>query len=280
MFEEPYRWVEAVGNRRQYLDAQFTKGSPVIALSCQEGVLLFTVSRGTSKLYEIYDHLALGGMGHPADLEKLRFSLLEMAHLEGFNRSPSDVTGARLVKYGIAPVVKQAFEEIYKAPFIVKILLAQVGVKPELDAFLTVDYDGTFEERNGSAVLAAFLGSQTKMLEYAAQQSGEHSSSRSLQQSLETALLMWALGSMDQARGQEEGDSAREGQAEQDTSGQKQTSPPDKTLLLDYCRRGLADKTLECAVLERKALPALAYRLLSTEDLKTLLPSELHASLS
>ena len=52
-------------------------------------------------------------MGHPADLEKLRFSLLEMAHVEGFNRSPSDVTGARLMKYGLAPTIKQAFEEIY-----------------------------------------------------------------------------------------------------------------------------------------------------------------------
>ena len=33
MYEEPYRWVEAVGNRRQYLDEQFKQGSPVVALS-------------------------------------------------------------------------------------------------------------------------------------------------------------------------------------------------------------------------------------------------------
>ena len=98
MYEEPYRWVEAVGNRRTYLDEQFRQGSPVVALGYDGGLLLTTVSKGTSKLYEIYDRIALGGMGHPADLEKLRFSLLEMAHTEGFNRSPSDVTGSRLVK--------------------------------------------------------------------------------------------------------------------------------------------------------------------------------------
>jgi proteasome alpha subunit len=105
MYEEPYRWVEAVGNRRQYLDEQFKQGSPVVALTYDGGILLTTVSKGTPKLYEIYDRLALGGMGHPTDLEKLRFSLLEMAHVEGFNRSPSDVTGSRLVIYGIAPVI-------------------------------------------------------------------------------------------------------------------------------------------------------------------------------
>ena len=82
MFEEPYRWVEAVGNRRQYLDEQFQQGSPVVALSYADGILLLTVSRGTPKLYEIYDRIGLGGMGHPADLEKLRFNLLEMAHVE------------------------------------------------------------------------------------------------------------------------------------------------------------------------------------------------------
>ena len=108
MYEEPYRWVEAVGNRRHYLDEQFKQGSPVVALSYADGVLLLTVSRGTPKLYEIYDRIGLGGMGHPADLEKLRFSLLELAHVEGFNRSPSDVTASRLMKYGLAPAIKQA----------------------------------------------------------------------------------------------------------------------------------------------------------------------------
>jgi len=147
MYEEPYRWVEAVGNRRRYLDDQFKQGSPVVALTYEGGILLTTVSKGTPKLYGIYDRLALGGMGHPTDLEKLRFSLLEMAHVEGFNRSPADVTGSRLVKYGIAPLIKQAFEEVYKAPFIVRILVAELGLKAEKDSLLTINYDGTFKKQ-------------------------------------------------------------------------------------------------------------------------------------
>ena len=54
MYEEPYRWVEAVGNRRQYLDEQFKQGSPVVALTYDGGILLTTVSKGTPKIYEIY----------------------------------------------------------------------------------------------------------------------------------------------------------------------------------------------------------------------------------
>src|SRR6476646_11648411 len=188
MYEEPYRWVEAVGNRRQYLDEQFKQGSPVVALTYDGGILLTTVSKGTPKLYEIYDRLALGGMGHPTDLEKLRFSLLEMAHVEGFNRSASDVTGSRMVKYGVAPVIKQAFEEVFKAPFIVKILLAELGPKAGKETFLVINYDGTFEEGSHCAVLAATKAVEQDMMKLLRAEPG----GRSLEQAVGVALQAWA----------------------------------------------------------------------------------------
>src|SRR6478609_11696822 len=196
MYEEPYKWVEAVGNRRQYLDEQFKQGSPVVAVTYDGGILLATVSKGTPKLYEIYDRLAIGGMGHPTDLEKLRFSLLEMAHVEGFNRSPSDVTGSRMVKYGVAPVIKQAFEEVFKAPFIVKILLAEIGPKSGKDGFLTINYDGTFEEKSHCAVLAATKAVEQDMMKLLrAEPTGP-----SLEQAVGAALQAWAWG--DRLQGQ------------------------------------------------------------------------------
>ena len=78
------------------------------------------------------------------------------------------------MKYGIAPVIKQAFEEVYKAPFIVRILVAELGQKPEKDALLTINYDGTFEETTGRAVLAATPAVQTKMLAYLKEQQARH----------------------------------------------------------------------------------------------------------
>ena len=269
MYEEPYRWVEAVGNRRQYLDEQLKQGSPVVALSYADGALLLTVSRGTPKLYEIYDRIALGGVGHPADLEKLRFSLLEMAHLEGFNRSPSDVTGARMMKLGLAPIIKQAFEEIFKAPFIVKILLAELSLKPGKDTFLTIDYDGTFEETSGCAVLAATKAIQTRMVTYLKQ--AGHAPTLSLDAALALAAKAWAVGSLAQAADME---TDRKDEKESDKPVARE---PDDAQLLAHLRDTLADKTLEGAVLERQAPGSSKYRALTREELASLVPKSAQA---
>ncbi|HXF91407.1 MAG TPA: hypothetical protein VNK46_01525 [Nitrospiraceae bacterium] len=272
MFEEPYRWVEAVGNRRQYLDEQFKRGSPVVALSYADGILLLTVSRGTPKLYEIYDRIALGGMGHPADLEKLRFSLLEMAHVEGFNRSPSDVTGARLMKYGLAPTIKQAFEEVFRAPFIVKILVAELGLRPGRDAFLTVNYDGVFEEATGWAALAATPAIQAEMGAYLRQECDL--ASASLEQAVSSAVCAWAVGSLAQIRERTEDDPSEE-RSGQSKDVQSAPAPLDKGRLLAHLRETVAEKTIECAVLDRGAPGSSKYRPLKPDEIGRLLPREL-----
>jgi proteasome alpha subunit len=269
MYEEPYRWVEAVGNRRQYLDDQLKEGTPVVGIAYERGILLMTMSKGTPKLYEIYDRLALGGMGHPAYLEKLRFNLLEMAHVEGFNRSASDVTGSRLVKYGIAPVIKQAFEEVFKAPFIVKILLAEVGRKTGKDGFLTINYDGTFEEKNQYAVLAATSVVEQKMMGYLRQQSIV-----SLKDAVDAAIRTWAVG-----------DQAQQPAHEDDESHEEAKTSPDQQVidaktLYAHLRRRIAEKTIECALLDRQVQGPSKYRALEADELRTMLPADLSPSLA
>lgn len=271
MYEEPYKWVEAVGNRRQYLDEQFKQGSPVVAVAYEAGILLLTVSKGTPKLYEIYDRLALGGMGHPADLEKLRFSLLEMAHVEGFNRSPFDVTGSRLVKYGIAPVIKQAFEEVFKAPFIVKILLAELGQKAGKDTFLTINYDGTFEEGGQGAVLAVTPAVQQEMTVYLHR---ELPAGASLGQALASSLRAWAVGDRAQRQAREEHDLSDEKR-----SGAGTPVPADAAVLSAHLRETVPEKTIECAVLDRAQPGSSKYRALAPEELGRLLPTDLKSAL-
>jgi proteasome alpha subunit len=269
MYEEPYKWVEAVGNRRQYLDEQFKQGSPVVSLAYDAGILLLTVSKGTPKLYEIYDRLALGGMGHPADLEKLRFSLLEMAHVEGFNRSPSDVTGGRMVKYGIAPVIKQAFEEIFKAPFIVKMLLAELGQKVGKQSFLVVNFDGTFEEGSSCAVLAVSKPVEQEMVAYVRR---EASAVPSLEQALGIALRAWALG-----------DRLHQKASEESSEGNMAAGTPADTepaSLYAHLRDRVAEKTIECALLDRNLSSASKYRMLSSDEIGRLLPQDLKSLLS
>ncbi len=268
MYEEPYRWVEAVGNRRQYLNDQFIQGAPIVALSYLEGVLLVTFSRGTPKLYEIYDRIALGGMGHPADLEKLRFHLLDMAHVEGFNRSPSDVTGNRLMKYSLAPMIKQAFEEIFKAPFIAKILLAEVGPQPDRDQFLTIDYDGSFEENCGYSVIAATSSIRQKMLAFLNSQN--IGSIDSLQSALGLAVKTWALGSILQ---QTAASKDHQDGEDQPAPGATESQEPDERVLLDHIRLALSEKSIECALLDRTLPGSSKYRNLPPDRTTQLLPS-------
>jgi proteasome alpha subunit len=269
MYEEPYRWVEAVGNRRQYLDDQLKEGTPVVGIAYERGILLMTMSKGTPKLYEIYDRLALGGMGHPADLEKLRFNLLEMAHVEGFNRSASDVTGSRLVKYGIAPVVKQAFEEVYKAPFIVKIVLAELGQKAGKDGFLTINYDGTFEEKSQNAVLAATSVVERKMMEYLRKQAVA-----SLKEAVDAAIRTWAVGDRAQRPTLEDG----EGHDEAKIGPDQQTIGAET--LYAHLRRCMAEKTIECVLLDRHVQGPSKYRTLEADELGAVLPTDLSSSLT
>ncbi len=70
MFEEPFRFVEAIANRREYIESQIATGSPIAALNYQNGILLFTLGRERQKIFEVYDRIALGAIGHPGDIER------------------------------------------------------------------------------------------------------------------------------------------------------------------------------------------------------------------
>src|SRR5213079_703055 len=141
MIEEPYRWVEAIATRRDYIEMQLATGSPVVALGYSEGILLLTV--GQQKLFEIYDRIALGAIGHPGDIERLRMAAIELASTEGFTRSAADVSLRRLAFYSLSPLLKTAFEQVYGAPYLARMIFAEVGPTPAEDLFLRVEYDGS-----------------------------------------------------------------------------------------------------------------------------------------
>ena len=150
MTEEPYRWLEAITNRREYIEDQLTPGLPVVALSANPGILFLTIKTSTPKLFEIYDHLALGCLGHPADIEKVRQTVIDAAHVDGFTRSPNDVTARRLVSYNLAPALKNAFEQIFAAPLLFRGILAELGAAPADDFLWRLDYDGSFSAQSGA----------------------------------------------------------------------------------------------------------------------------------
>lgn len=151
MTEEPYRWLEAIQNRREYIEDQLQTGAPVVAVGGDPGILIMTVKASTPKVFEVYDHLALGALGHPADLERVRQTAIDTAHVEGFARSTHDVSSRRLVSYSLGPTLKNAFEQIFAAPLMFRGIMAEVAADKKDDAIWVMDYDGTYSALVGEA---------------------------------------------------------------------------------------------------------------------------------
>jgi len=154
VFDEPYRWIDAIHQRRDYIAEQLDRATPVVGISVEEGVLLASFHRQNPKIYELYDRIAMGGIGHPADLETVREILLNMAHVEGFQRSSSDVSIERLALFGLAPRLKAAFEDVTAPPIILDILLSEVGETSREDRFIQVSFDGNLQRSGGLMVLS------------------------------------------------------------------------------------------------------------------------------
>src|SRR5437588_2008039 len=253
MIEEPYRWVEAIASSREYSDARLASGSPIVALSYSEGVLLLTVGR--QKLFEIYDRIALGAIGHPGDIERLRMAAIELASTEGFTRSAADVSLRRLAYYSLSPVMKNAFEQIYGAPFLARLLFVEIGGSPQEDFFLGLEYDGAIssgkpkEPNSRFAVLGGTKASAEQMEQFLQQ---EHRDSEELPVAFQLALDAWTLGH----------------------SGASETGEtPTREQLRELRKQRLEDGVIEAALLDRGINSAVRYHALTTTDLAKLTAS-------
>jgi len=259
MIEEPYRWVEAIANRREYIEDQLRRGSPVVALDFADGLLLLTVSRETRKVFEVYDRVAFAALGHPADIERMRLVAIDLAHIEGFNRAVADVSLRRLVNFGMSPALKTAFEEVFSAPHIVKILLAELGDEPAQDSIVKLDYDGSLarseiEMKERFDVLAGTAEAQKAMLDYLVEHNGNPK--RSLDDALKLAVKTWAVGM----------DTAEQSEGKSDEEAEKRDIDPEKVL-----KEYLKTRHVEAAVLERSRPPSKKFRLLDEKEVRAAL---------
>jgi len=158
----PYDWQEGVAQRAQYVSARLESGSPVMALSLDEGILMFTVRRQARKIYEIYDRLMYSAIGQQSDVESMRVAAIDFAHQEGFQGSEADVTIQRVVS-ALSQPLKKAFGDPNTAPFVVRSVFAHVGDTVDEDGLYILDFDGDFSVRKGFAYLAG-TGDQGEML--------------------------------------------------------------------------------------------------------------------
>lgn len=160
----PYDWQEAIGHRAQFVESRLATGSPVLAVSIDAGVLIYTVRKTARKVYEIYDRLMLGAMGQQSDVEAVRTAAIDFTHREGYGRSSSDVTIQR-VAASLSQPLKQAFADFNTAPLVVRALLAQVGGDVDSDRYYVLEYDGDFLVKKGWAFVSATEEQQSMLID-------------------------------------------------------------------------------------------------------------------
>jgi proteasome alpha subunit len=257
MTEEPYRWVEAIANRAEYIETQLAGGSPIVALGYRDGILFLTLGKTRQKLFEIYDRIGMGAIGHPGDIERLRMAAIELASAEGFTRAAADVSLRRLAHYSLSPVLKAAFEQVYGAPYLARLLFAEIGAKQENDLFLRLDYDGAIATNSGTfaqtrqdfGVLSGTRPSTELMEKYLG---AEHSGGATFERTIKLGLDAWTVGHLAL------GDAGV-------------TELPARDRILAERKERLRTAGIEAAILERNDKSAIRYRALTEAEIRAAL---------
>ena len=251
--DEPYRWAEAVSNRRDYIEDQLRRGSPIVGVGYEDGVLLLTLGQGQQKVFEVYNQIAMGAIGHSTDIEKLRQAAIDMAHLIGFNYSATDVTLRQIVHFGMGPTMKTSFDEVVRSPYLVRLLLAELDGIEGSRTFYTVDYDGSFHKSEGWGVVGGFPEADRMMRPHV---SDLESESLSLQDAVEAALTACAAGRVVGQLEEVPADDAELEEAVKDVN------------LKETIRTDLESLDVEAAVLEKSRNGKNKYRALGAEEIE------------
>jgi proteasome alpha subunit len=257
MTEEPYRWVEAIANRREYIEHQLATGSPIACLTYNDGILFLTLGRERQKIFEIYDRIAMGAIGHPGDIERLRMAAIEVASTEGFTHSTADVSLRRLANYSLSPALKSAFEQVYGAPYLARMIFAELGRGSEPNLFTRIEYDGGIHTNGGTlshtfedfGVISGTARSTVLMEKFLRT---KKFIDVSLADALKIALDAWTVGHF--ALGE-------------DVS--EEIPAPEK--IAAHRKEQIANAVIEAAVLERSVQVPITYRKLTNEELAPLI---------
>lgn len=254
MSYSPYDWNQSIQLRMEYTEERLSAGSPVVAISRPEGLFLLSVHRTTRKVYEIYDHIAYAGLGNQSDIETMRTASIDFCHREGYQRSPDDVTAARLVGTVLSGALKRAFGDPFTAPFVFHGLFAELGEAPGDDRFFTLQYDGEFRQEDRFSVVAGTLNAENQMIELL---HAELNDDQSLDEALKLALRTWAVGKVGSRTASITG-----GENEEEATEESGDAPDPAELL----REELKTATLEVGQLVRDTPREGRFRLWSADE--------------
>jgi proteasome alpha subunit len=247
----PFDFNQTIVHRAEYVEERLKGGLPVVGVSYDGGVLLFSVRRTPRKVFEIYDQIMFAALGNQADVEAVRLAAIDFCHQEGFARSADDVSVQRLVGFAISPPLKRAFGDPMTTPNVMRAIFAEMGKTPERDAFFVLNYDGEFSSMQRFAVAAGSDGAADAMRESLEQSLGETAPDFAL--ALRAAAASWRAGVM-QPRGDEE-----------------TSETPDDELEI-----ALKEGRVEAAILDRHTPRESKFRLLREEEIQPQINTDGH----
>lgn len=251
----PFDFNEASRHRVEYVEEKLREGSPVVGVTYDAGLLLLTVRKTQRKVYEIYDRLIFSAIGRQADIEQIRIGAIDVAHREGFERSPDDVTAHRLVGFSLSPPLKRLFGDQLTAPAVIRALFGELGRTPAEDLFFVLNYDGEFQQTSSFAAIAGTTEAEDRMALWLMGVSPE----TSRDQALDRALRAWAVGAAETRR-QKMGDDETLARGSDDDEQ-----------IAALLREELKTSHVEVGLLERFTSRESKFRLLNQGDLEGLL---------
>lgn len=256
MRDEPYRWIEAIQDRRDYIEDELRLGSPVVGVTYDNGMMLLTVGKGQRKIFEVHDRIALSAIGHPADIERLRMLVTDTASVQGFQNATEDINLHRLTNYTLAPAFKQAFESIVGEAYIIKMLLAELGSASGKSQFTGINFDGIVRTDPSFAVIGGTEVIETGMQKYLT--AANTDADRDLTTAFRLALEAWAIGKELSSRELEDAES-------EDT----QLDTAQMYEIIDTARE---EGEIEVGVLEASQQGTSKFRLLTSQEIEAALP--------
>ena len=251
-----YDWNQSLQQRNEYVEDRLKDGSPIVAVSFDDGILLLTLrSAQQRKVFDIYDRLIMGAIGKQSDIESLRLAAIDNAHKEGFERSPDDVSIQRLVGFALSPAIKRIYNDQQTIPLTVRAVFAEMGKTSAEDHLFVLGYDGEFAVKVGCAVAAG-----TPFAETEAEKVLTEAKPATISDALKYAITAWGVGKVHLAPAPER---------PKEDDGEEEEKPRDPAQAV----RDLLSKggTVEAGMLSRSSRRESKFRLLEAGEVEPLL---------
>jgi proteasome alpha subunit len=158
---------QLMSDKAEYARKGIARSKDVVAIEYQNGIMFITQNTSPSlrKTFEIYDRIAIAGVGNYQEFETIRRRGIEYVETKGFYYSREDVTAKDLATY-YAQAIGGIWIQTDVKPIEVDLILAEVDETPSSkNSIYRVSFDGSLFDRTGFATMGGHDSELTEFLE-------------------------------------------------------------------------------------------------------------------